>query len=204
MQNKQANNQAIEGIQLIDTINLPTAMSSQTKFYLFKDSKDVISVLAKGDVSGKENVLVRVHSECLFGDLLGSLKCDCGRQLEKAKKLMKVEPLTLLFYLGQEGRGIGLKNKVKAYKLQEQGHDTIDANTLLGFKPDMRSYDSVGKILKQFFKIDSIRLLTNNPKKIEEIKKAAIAIKQIPLITPSNKHNRKYLTTKKIRFGHTI
>ena len=204
MQNKQANNQAIEGIQLIDTINLPTAMSSQTKFYLFKDSKDVISVLAKGDVSGKENVLVRGHSECLFGDLLGSLKCDCGRQLEKAKKLMKVEPLTLLFYLGQEGRGIGLKNKVKAYKLQEQGHDTIDANTLLGFKPDMRSYDSVGKILKQFFKIDSIRLLTNNPKKIEEIKKAAIAIKQIPLITPSNKHNRKYLTTKKIRFGHTI
>jgi GTP cyclohydrolase II len=164
----------------------------------------VISVLVKGDVFCRENVLARVHSECLFGDLLGSLKCDCGKQLEKAKKLMKAEPFALLFYLAQEGRGIGIENKVKAYKLQEQGHDTLDANTMLGFKADLRSYDSVGKILSEFFKIKSIRLLTNNPKKIEEIKKAGIDVMHVPLIIPANKHNRKYLTTKKIRFGHTI
>ena len=191
-------------IKLVDTINLPTSISESSKFYLFKNGKDVISALVKGDVFNKSNVLIRIHSECLFGDILGSYKCDCGQQLENAKQLMKKEEIAILFYLEQEGRGIGIENKVKAYKLQEQGHDTVDANLLLGLQADMRSYDSVAKIIKQFFKIDSIRLLTNNPDKIDEVQKAGIAINQIPLVITPNVHNKKYLITKKSKFGHYL
>ncbi len=190
--------------QLIDQINLPTEIAQDTTFYLFKDSKDVINVLVKGNVFNKQNIFVRIHSECLFGDILSSLRCDCGKQLEKAKQLMKKEENGILFYLGQEGRGIGIENKVKAYKLQEQGHDTVDANVLLGFKADLRNYDSPAKILKEFFKINSVQLATNNPKKIKELEAQGITVTQLPLIIKPNKHNENYLKTKKIRMGHKI
>ncbi|AHJ12787.1 MULTISPECIES: GTP cyclohydrolase II [Sulfurospirillum] len=145
--------------------------------------------------------LVRIHSECLTGDALGSLKCDCGEQLEFA--LQNISSLGgMIIYLRQEGRNIGLFNKVNAYALQDQGFDTIEANHQLGFKSDERSYEVVETILEHF-KIDKIRLLTNNPKKMSCLKNIMI-IERWPIIIPSNNHNVDYLKTKKEMMGHLL
>jgi GTP cyclohydrolase II len=145
--------------------------------------------------------IIRVHSECLTGDALGSLKCDCGDQLQYALKMIN-ENGGMVIYLRQEGRDIGLFNKVNAYNLQDKGLDTVEANHQLGFEADMRNFDIVSDILKHF-NISKIKLLTNNPKKLNEIKDIEI-IERIPIKMDSNPYNENYLKTKKDKMGHLI
>jgi len=146
-----------------------------------------------------ETPIVRVHSECLTGDALGSMKCDCGEQLEYALKTIAKEG-GMVIYLRQEGRNIGLLNKVNAYALQDEGLDTVEANHQLGFSADERSYEMVEYILRHF-KIDRIRLLTNNPKKIESLEGIEI-VDRLPIIVEANPYNKGYLLTKKAKMGH--
>lgn len=149
-------------------------------------------------------ILVRIHSECLTGDTFGSLRCDCEAQKEQALKLISESKNGVFIYLRQEGRGIGLYEKIKAYVLQEQGYDTHEANLKLGHMADKREYSQVKKILK-ILNITKINLLTNNPKKIEAIKKAGLEIiKRVPLIIKPNKNTKKYLETKKNKFKHLL
>ena len=145
--------------------------------------------------------IIRVHSECLTGDALGSLKCDCGEQLQYALKMIEKNG-GMVIYLRQEGRDIGLFNKVNAYNLQDKGFDTVEANHQLGFEADMRNFDIVSDILKHF-EISKIKLLTNNPKKLNEIKDIEI-VERIPIKVGQNPHNEDYLKTKKEKMGHLI
>jgi 3,4-dihydroxy 2-butanone 4-phosphate synthase/GTP cyclohydrolase II len=160
--------------------------------------------LVKGDVRGQADVLVRVHSECLTGDAFGSLRCDCGAQLEDALQRIEEEGRGVLLYLAQEGRGIGLLNKLKAYKLQEQGLDTVEANLRLGFPVDLRDYGIGAQILADLG-LSSLRLLTNNPKKIIGLEGYGLRVTdQIPIEHPAGEHNHQYLRTKADRLGHTL
>jgi GTP cyclohydrolase II len=159
-------------------------------------------VLTLGDVSDGGPVLTRVHSECLTGDALFSLRCDCGNQLQAALRAIASEGRGALFYLRQEGRGIGLLNKVKAYHLQDQGADTVEANEQLGFGADMRDY-SILKPMFEHLAIDSVRLMTNNPRKVTALHELGIDVaERLPLQTDSNPHNEKYLRTKGAKLGH--
>lgn len=161
-------------------------------------------VLIKGDIENEENVLVRVHSECFTGDILGSLRCDCGDQLHTALEKIEKEGKGILVYLRQEGRGIGLLNKIRAYRLQEQGLDTVEANKKLGFPEDMRDYGIAYQILKDL-KVKSIRLMTNNPKKVEKLGKYGIKVNErVPIVVGINEHNKVYLKTKAKKMGHLI
>jgi 3,4-dihydroxy 2-butanone 4-phosphate synthase/GTP cyclohydrolase II len=168
-----------------------------------KDQKDHIAVV-KGDIYGKENVLTRLHSACLTGDALGSRRCDCGPQLHTALRLMEAEGLALLLYMQQEGRGIGLVNKIKAYQLQDEGVDTYDANLHLGFEPDARDYEVSAAMIRKLG-VKSVRLLTNNPDKIAQLAAYGIKIKErIPIELPVHLDNLDYMQTKKDRFGHKL
>lgn len=182
-----------------------------TKFGDFKmaafsdeiEKKEYIAVF-KGDLQGKEDVLVRLHSECLTGDVFGSKRCDCGEQLQKSLESINEKGEGLLIYLRQEGRGIGIYNKLKAYNLQDQGHDTVEANHLLGFKDDLRDFAVAAQIIKDF-DIKSIEILTNNPKKIESLEKYGIDVKKrIDSETEPTTENKKYLETKRDKMGHYI
>ncbi len=192
-------------IEKIAWANLPTEFGDFT-IHAYKslvDGKEHIA-LVKGDVAGKENVLVRVHSECLTGDVFGSLKCDCGEQLHQALRQIAEEGLGVLLYLRQEGRGIGLGNKIKAYHLQDKGLDTVEANRQLGFKEDLREYGIGVQILKDLG-LSTIRILTNNPKKLVGIEAYGIKIvEQLPILVPPNPHNYNYLKTKKEKLGHQL
>ncbi len=160
--------------------------------------------LVMGDISTADPVLVRVHSECLTGDAFGSLRCDCGPQLDHAMHLIAEEGRGVLLYLRQEGRGIGLTNKVRAYMLQDEGLDTIEANEKLGFPADLRDYGVGAQILADLG-LRKLRLLTNNPKKIIGFDGHGLeVVEQLPLNTPSNPENREYLRTKRERMGHTL
>ena len=160
--------------------------------------------LVKGDVEGKANVLVRMHSECLTGDVFGSMRCDCGQQLHAAMRQIDEEGCGAIVYLRQEGRGIGLGNKLKAYHLQDGGMDTVEANEKLGFKPDLRDYGIGAQILLDLG-LHSIRLLTNNPKKIVGLDGYDIEITgREPLSMEPGEHNEKYLETKKSKMGHIL
>lgn len=160
--------------------------------------------IVKGDVKGKENVLVRVHSECLTGDVLGSLRCDCGDQLETALKRIEAEGEGVVLYMRQEGRGIGLANKLRAYALQDEGVDTVDANVRLGFAPDLRDYGIGAQILADLG-LSSIRLLTNNPAKRAGLEGYGLNIVQrVPLEVKANPFNKKYLSVKKVKMGHLL
>jgi 3,4-dihydroxy 2-butanone 4-phosphate synthase/GTP cyclohydrolase II len=160
--------------------------------------------LVKGDVDGKADVLVRVHSECLTGDVFHSLRCDCGEQLESALSMIEAEGEGVLLYLAQEGRGIGLLNKLRAYKLQEEGLDTVDANLKLGLPADLRDYGIGAQILVDLG-LSSIRILTNNPKKIRGLEGYGLSVAaQIPIQHMANPHNEAYLRAKKERMGHTL
>src|SRR3954464_8564489 len=160
--------------------------------------------LVKGEVAGKEDVLVRVHSECLTGDVFHSLRCDCGQQLESALAMIDREGEGVLLYLAQEGRGIGLLNKLRAYKLQEQGLDTVDANLRLGLPADLRDYGIGAQILTDLG-LSSIRILTNNPKKIRGLEGYGLSVtEQLPIQSVPNPHNEAYLNAKRDRMGHAL
>ena len=160
--------------------------------------------LVKGDVAGKENVAVRVHSECMTGDVFHSLRCDCGSQLQQAMRIIDEEGCGVLVYMRQEGRGIGLVNKIKAYQLQDQGMDTEEANVHLGFDPDPREYGIGAQILKDLG-ITTMRLITNNPVKRAGLQGYGLRITgRIPIEIPANPHNERYLKTKRDKFGHML
>jgi len=160
--------------------------------------------LTLGDVSSGEPVLARVHSECLTGDSLFSLRCDCGSQLQAALKKIAEEGVGVVLYLRQEGRGIGLLNKVRAYQLQDEGADTVEANEQLGFDADLRDY-SVCKAIFTHLQVKKLRLMTNNPVKIKALTKLGLeVIERIPLRTGINSYNAKYLATKAEKFGHLM
>jgi len=167
------------------------------------DDKENLALIM-GDVDTDDPIIVRVHSECLTGDALHSLRCDCGSQLDKALEIIAKEKRGVLLYMRQEGRGIGLMNKLKAYHLQDQGMDTVEANEALGFPADLRNYGIGAQILKTLG-IKNIRLLTNNPKKIIGLEGYGLKItKQLPIQIKPNKNNKKYLETKKNKMGHDI
>ncbi|MDP6742524.1 MAG: GTP cyclohydrolase II [Candidatus Thalassarchaeaceae archaeon] len=160
--------------------------------------------LSMGDLSGPDPVLVRIHSECLTGDAFGSLRCDCGHQLSSAMSLIEEKGWGCIIYLRQEGRGIGLREKIKAYNLQDEGADTMDANIILGHPPDARNYRIATEIIKAL-EISEVSLLTNNPDKVEQMKNMGVNIVEImPIIVGVGKENIEYLTTKAERMGHAI
>lgn len=188
------------------TVDLPTRYGS-FKLHLYENTLDHLDnpmALVKGDISGDEPVLVRVHSECLTGDIFGSKRCDCGEQLIAAMSMVEKAGKGVVLYMRQEGRGIGLVNKLLAYHLQEQGKDTVEANEALGFKADLRDYGTGAQILKDLG-LKRIRLLTNNPKKVIGLKGYDLEIvERVPLEIPPNPINEKYLMTKRDRLGHLL
>src|SRR5579871_251009 len=190
--------------RVVDT-RLPTTFGDFTAvgYRSLVDNKHHVA-LVKGDIEGGADVLVRVHSECLTGDVFHSLRCDCGEQLESALSMIEREGRGVLLYLSQEGRGIGLLNKLRAYKLQEGGLDTVDANLRLGLPADLRDYGIGAQILVDLG-LSSIRILTNNPKKISGLAGYGLSVTdQIPIEHVPNPHNEAYLRAKRDRMGHTL
>jgi GTP cyclohydrolase II len=172
-------------------------------FWNNRDGKEHIAMV-HGDVMGTENLPVRLHSECLTGDVMGSLRCDCRDQLEASLRAIAKLERGVILYMRQEGRGIGLINKVRAYALQDRGLDTVDANLALGFRDDERDYAVAAHMLASL-NIESIRLLTNNPSKIHQLESLGTRVAgRIPLVMPTNPYNRAYLETKAARSGHQI
>lgn len=192
-------------VQREEVVSMPTEYG-QFDLYLYRSQVDGQHHLAlvKGTVAGPKPVTVRVHSECLTGDVFGSRRCDCGHQLHDALRHIESSGNGVLVYMRQEGRGIGLPAKVRAYRLQEQGLDTVEANAKLGFPPDLREYGIGAQILHDLG-VRKIRLLTNNPKKVVGLEGYGLEIvQQIPIRIPSNRHNRRYLETKKKKLGHML
>jgi 3,4-dihydroxy 2-butanone 4-phosphate synthase / GTP cyclohydrolase II len=187
-------------------VDLPTRYGT-FKLHLYENTLDPLDnpiALVKGDISGNEPVLVRVHSECLTGDIFGSKRCDCGEQLIAAMSMIEREGRGVVLYMRQEGRGIGLVNKLLAYHLQEQGKDTVEANEALGFKADLRDYGTGAQILKDLG-LKKIRLLTNNPKKLIGLKGYDLEIvERVSIEILPNPENEKYLKTKRDRLGHLL
>ncbi|MDY6231559.1 bifunctional 3,4-dihydroxy-2-butanone-4-phosphate synthase/GTP cyclohydrolase II [Peptostreptococcus porci] len=186
-------------------VEMPTKYGSFRAFgYVNRLNGEHHVALVKGDIGDGKNILCRVHSECLTGDVFGSLRCDCGDQFKSAMKQIEEEGRGILLYMRQEGRGIGLINKLKAYKLQEQGMDTLDANLALGFEGDMREYYIGAQILKDLG-VKTMRLLTNNPDKIYQLSDFGIEIiDRVPIEINANEHDKKYLLTKKDKMGHIL
>ncbi|HEY2952042.1 MAG TPA: bifunctional 3,4-dihydroxy-2-butanone-4-phosphate synthase/GTP cyclohydrolase II [Verrucomicrobiae bacterium] len=192
-------------VQRIESVQMPTDYGD-FELHLFRSTTDGQHHLAlvKGDVVGKKNVLVRVHSECLTGDVFGSRRCDCGPQLHQAMRQVAEAGQGVIVYMRQEGRGIGLAPKIKAYKLQEGGYDTVEANLKLGFKMDLREYGLGAQILADLG-LKTIRLLTNNPKKVVGLEGYGLEIvEQVPIRVKPNPHNERYLKTKREKLGHLV
>jgi 3,4-dihydroxy 2-butanone 4-phosphate synthase/GTP cyclohydrolase II len=167
------------------------------------DTDEHIAVI-KGEINNGEPVLVRVHSECVTGDVFGSLRCDCGEQVHKAMKMIAGEGRGVFLYMRQEGRGIGIHNKLKAYQLQDQGLDTVEANIALGFEPDLRDYGIGAQILADLG-LHNIRLMTNNPKKIIGLESYGLkVVESVPLLVEPTEHNISYLKTKQDKLGHLL
>ncbi|MCX7074077.1 MAG: GTP cyclohydrolase II [Methylococcales bacterium] len=187
------------------TTRLPTENGEFVlHYYQTNQDKKEHLALVKGDVSEQENVPVRVHSECLTGDVFGSRRCDCGEQLARAMQYVDESGCGVVIYLRQEGRGIGLFHKLQAYNLQDDGMDTVDANLALGYLADEREYDVAAAILNDL-NIRSVALLTNNPAKIEALQSLGInVVARLPLVVPSNYDNVDYLKTKAVKMAHVF
>jgi 3,4-dihydroxy 2-butanone 4-phosphate synthase/GTP cyclohydrolase II len=192
-------------VERVEMVKMPTEYGD-FDLHLYRSHTDGQHHLAlvKGDVANKKNVLVRVHSECLTGDIFASRRCDCGPQLHQAMRQVADAGLGVIVYMRQEGRGIGLASKIKAYKLQERGYDTVEANQKLGFPMDLREYGLGAQILVDLG-LKTIRLLTNNPKKIVGLEGYGLEIvEQVPIKVKANPHNVKYLSTKREKLGHLL
>ena len=195
-------------VEKIATVDLPTSRGFFTA-HAYRDINDenldhVHMALVKGEIRGKKNILVRVHSECLTGDVFGSLRCDCGAQLARAMEMIESEGEGVLLYMRQEGRGIGIAGKLKAYILQEKGMDTVEANEALGFPADLRDYGIGAQILKDLG-AGSIRLITNNPRKVVGLQGYGLEItERVPLVIPPNPFNERYLDAKEAKLGHIL
>jgi len=192
-------------VRLVAVAELPTRFGDfhVASFWNNRDEKEHLAIV-KGDVVGAEAVATRLHSECLTGDALGSLRCDCRDQLTQALTRIAAFERGLVLYLRQEGRGIGLINKIRAYALQDRGMDTVEANRALGFRDDERDY-SIAAHMIHSLGIGSVQLMTNNPEKIAQLEAYGVKVeKRIPHVIPSNEHNRFYLETKANRSGHWI
>jgi 3,4-dihydroxy 2-butanone 4-phosphate synthase/GTP cyclohydrolase II len=192
-------------VERVVATRLPTAFGEFTAigYRSLVDDKHHVAMV-RGEVSGEKDVLIRVHSECLTGDVFHSLRCDCGEQLESALAMIAEEGRGVLLYLAQEGRGIGLLNKLRAYNLQDQGYDTVDANLQLGLPVDLRDYGIGAQILVDLG-LTSIRILTNNPKKIRGLEGYGLSVtSQVPILHAPNPHNAAYLRAKRDRLGHAI
>ena len=186
--------------------DIPTSVAGEFKAVVYENEVDNLLhfAMVKGEIDPAEPVLVRVHSECLTGDIFGSLRCDCGPQLHRALSMIDAEGSGVLLYIRQEGRGIGLVNKIKAYALQEKGLDTVQANEELGFKPDLRNYGIGAQILVDLG-VRKMRLMTNNPKKMVGLEGYGLKIvEQVPIQVEPNDHNRCYLECKKLKMGHVL
>jgi 3,4-dihydroxy 2-butanone 4-phosphate synthase/GTP cyclohydrolase II len=192
-------------VKCVASTKLPTEYGD-FQLHAFENQIDnkVHIVLVHGDISDGEEVLVRVHSQCLTGDVLRSVRCDCGAQLDKALCRIATEGRGVLLYLSQEGRGIGLLNKIRAYGLQDQGLDTVEANERLGFKPDQRDYGIGVQILREIG-VRSMRLLSNNPRKLVAIEGYGLSVTEwMPLEIPPSPSNLRYLTAKRNKLGHLL
>ncbi len=192
-------------VERTSSVRLPTAYGEFTAVAFREKLTGKHHVaLVKGEVAGQEDVLVRVHSECLTGDVFHSLRCDCGEQLELALAQIGAEQCGVLLYMAQEGRGIGLLNKLRAYELQEQGRDTVEANLELGFPADSRDY-GIGYQILADLGLTTIRLLTNNPRKMESAIAYGLTVtEQVPIEVPPNEDNLRYLQTKRAKLGHRL
>lgn len=192
-------------IEHVETVNMPS-MHGQFKLTCYRDilnDKEHVA-LVKGEIKSDQPVLVRVHSECLTGDVFHSFRCDCGAQLQRAMEMIEKEGVGIVLYMRQEGRGIGLSNKLKAYKLQEKGHNTVEANQALGFSPDLRDYGVGAQILLDLG-VKKLNLLTNNPRKIIGLEGYGLKINErIPIVMDPNPYNEHYLKTKKDELGHMM
>jgi GTP cyclohydrolase II len=192
-------------VRIAAVADLPTRFGDfhVVAFWNDRDAKDHVAIV-RGDPVDGEDVPVRIHSECLTGDALGSLRCDCRDQLEASLRTIASEPAGLVLYLRQEGRGIGLLNKIRAYALQDHGLDTVEANLALGFRDDERDYAIAAHMLA-LLQVRSVRLLTNNPRKIAGLEALGVRVTgRIPLVIPPNEHNAFYLRTKALKSGHLI
>ena len=191
-------------IKLVAQTTLPTKFGKFGLYAFEDDEGEAHLALVIGEVGGKEKVPVRIHSKCTTGDALGSLRCDCREQLEKAMEFFGWKKFGILLYMNQEGRGIGLLNKIKAYALQDSGLDTVEANHQLGFADDLRGYEAAALMLK-WLDVKSILIMSNNPKKTEGLEKGGIRVDgRIPIISEENENNAKYLHTKREKMGHLL
>lgn len=190
----------------VATTVIPTIFAGDFKTTVYENDVDDFLHIAvvKGEIDSAKPILVRVHSECLTGDVFGSMRCDCGEQLHAAMKIIEQEGTGVLLYMRQEGRGIGLLNKLKAYELQDQGHDTVEANEILGFESDLRNY-GIGAQILVHMGVRKMRLMTNNPKKIVGLEGYGLSVvEQVPIEIQPNKFNEGYLSCKKVKMGHLL
>jgi 3,4-dihydroxy 2-butanone 4-phosphate synthase/GTP cyclohydrolase II len=192
-------------VEKVEEVDMPTAWG-HFRLSMYRSLTTGLEHLAlvKGDVADGEPVLVRVHSECFTGDVLGSERCDCGPQLHTAMSMVEKEGRGAILYMRQEGRGIGLANKLHAYRKQEAGMDTVEANVALGFAPDLREYGEGAQILGDLG-ITKVRLITNNPRKIKGLTGYGIEISErVPVVIPATEYDKRYLETKRVKMGHLL